>query len=148
MQIFTKNINFYGPCDFLKMKTLTRVRPKSPIFWNWGEECFPVSIEEEAKVVAAVWGDRIDSIPCCTSYFGLGRFWRIEWINPFLKIILVQFNLSFNSSKCKIASAERNLINIVNQTSATPKHHPNIIFCIYPPSMALTDAKGLRFHVL
>ena len=62
--------------------------------------------------------DRIYSISCCASYFALGRFWRIEWIYPFLQIILMLIILVFKSSWCKTASAARNWINSVPQTTA------------------------------
>ena len=44
-------------------------------------------------------------------YLVLGRFWRTEWINPFLQIILVNLVLFFKSSWYKIASAARIWIN-------------------------------------
>ena len=33
-----------------------------------------LNTEEKGKVVAAVWGYKIYSIPCHSSYFALGRF--------------------------------------------------------------------------
>ena len=127
-----------------------------------------INIEEEAKVVAAVWGDRVClacqhavrsskssspdqmkidqhiksqfSILKFTSwkknqykYFffkfvqflaaqailDYNKFWRIGWIHPFLQIILVNFILFFNLSKCKIANAPGNQINSDSQTAVT-----------------------------
>ena len=64
-------------------------------------------------------GDRIYSIPCRSSCFPPGRFWRIWWIHPFFQTILVQFIQFFNSSYCKAASAARNWTDYVPQTAAT-----------------------------
>ena len=44
-----------------------------------------INTEEKVKVVAAVWGDRMDSIPCRTGYFSPGWFeekdewWAATW---------------------------------------------------------------------
>ena len=35
MPIFTKNNNIWAPWNFLKMKTLTRMRRRVPKFWIW-----------------------------------------------------------------------------------------------------------------
>ena len=49
--------------------------------------------EDKAKVVAAVWGERIYSIPCRTSYFAQDDFEESDEFILFFQIILVQFIL-------------------------------------------------------
>ena len=84
--------------------------------------------EEKAKVVAAVWGTELIQLLAAqailhqydlknrmNSYFSS---FHPDAIYPFLYIIRVQLILFFISSWCKIASAERNLINSAPQTAA------------------------------
>ena len=84
--------------------------------------------EEKAKVVAAVWGSELIQLLAAqailhqydlknrmNSYFSS---FHPDAIYPFLYIIRVQLILFFISSWCKIASAERNLINSAPQTAA------------------------------
>ena len=84
--------------------------------WNTSNYRRKTKTEEKAKVVAAVWGDRIDLIPCRDSYFALCRMiGRKGWIHPIFHIAMVQFILFFKSTWWKIASAARNCINSAPQ---------------------------------